>query len=685
MYTYSKMSTQNNKEEKPMLEDQEKVDIRIDDDQEEIDKKRVELWVDRFTRAENFRRPFIDRNMRMYKLYRAYRAASNYAYGTSLMPPTGFEIIETVKPRLASAEITVDIYPTKKADAENDSIGSWDQLIEYNLQKIDFDDNKIEWINSMLMYGNGILQLMWEGGPNGDPYIEIVDNFLFYPDPQAMKGLQNSRWEIKQSFKSKGVIGKAEEKRGENMLYTVIEKDEETGEMKEVSLIKSAKWKDINVGTSTPDDPRKQRYEINTLKMGQIDDRIKKDNAIDQTSGHGSSTPDKTAGENVIEIWECWDHVENKLITIFNRQVAVRNQDNPYMNINEGQCFIDLPNITLNHEYYAMGLLEPVETTIHEIADSRNQAMDDIVFSLDPIRKVKKGSGIKDSDIRHAPGAIWYLQKADDVVIERGPEISRQWVEKDTLLRREIQSSLALSEYTQGRPSSSQEPSSKVEILLQQTNIRFSLLVRQMEIAITKVVNSLIQMNQEFLGEDKAFRITGKGIRWGEFSTKDKEIGVDAFVSIKPKKEKSEEQEAKEVLEMYKLFIVDDKPEEGQPLQKAAWTKKKNLLQKMIVEKLGYEEYVDILAPEIQEEDPKPVPTPEVPGAGQTEGNQPIVIPTGPAAGIADNPVPELLKQGMPGPEALLPPEGATTDQTQPTQGGFLANLVARAKGIIKR
>ena len=96
-------------------------------------------------------------------------------------------------------------------------------------------------------------------------------------------------------------------------------------------------------------------------------------------------------GEKTIEIWGCWDHIEGKLQAVFNRNILVRNDDNPYAKVNNGQVFIDLPDITLNWEYYAMGHLEPVETTIHEIADSRNQAMDDIVFSLDPIRKVEKG------------------------------------------------------------------------------------------------------------------------------------------------------------------------------------------------------------------------------------------------------------------------------------------------------
>lgn len=662
------MAEQNETETRPdtKLPDQAAVDLKSEDTLEEKERKLVQLWCSRFDRAETFRRPFIDRNLRMYKLYRAYRAASNYAYGTSLMPPTGFEIIETIKPRLAAAEIEVDIMPIDEENAESDGLNRWDDLIAYDFQVMEFEDKKIEWINAQLMFGNGIAQIMWDGDENGDPYMEIVDNFLFYPDPQAMKRLKNSRWEIKQGFKSKAVIERAEKKRGENPMYTVDEIDENTQEVVTVPLIKSKRWKKIGEGSSTPDDPRRQRYEINTLKMGQIDDGHVKDRAIDETSGKGSTTPDKMAGDNVMEIWECFDHVEGKLVTVFNRTDITRNEDNPYKNINEGQCFIDLPDITLNWEYYAMSHLEPVETTIHEMADSRNQAMDDIVFSLDPIRKVKKGSGYKDSDLVHKPGAIWYVAKADDVVIERGPEISRQWVEKDSILRREVQSSLALSEYTTGRPASSQEPSSKVEILLAQTNIRLSLIVRQMEIAFTELVMALIQMNKEFLGEEKSIRLVGKKLKWSKFTKEDKNIPVDARVSIKPKREKSAEQETKEVFEMYKMFVADAKPEGGDEEEMETWRNKKDALERLIVEKMGYEAYIDILVPDRTKK--KVVP----PVA------QPVAV-QGPAQmAPAENPI-QAIKQGLPGPEAIIPQEGVEN----PGQG-ILQSLMAKARGLIK-
>ena len=306
----------------------------------------------------------------MYKLYRAYRDARNYAYNTNLMPPTGFEIIETVKPRLASAQVKVNIYPTKKEDVESPVLAKWDDLIEYNFQEMELDDKKIKWINSQLTFGNGIIQIMWAGSFLD---IEVVDNWLFYPDPKAMNRLKNSRWEIKQSFKSKAVLLQEEKERGDHgRLY---DKD---------------KLEKIEDEQPTGDDPRRDRYQINTLKMGQIDDGRQKKSDIQPS--RGSSGSDKEYSERTVEIWECWDHVEKKLQVIMNRKHLVRDEENPYLGIRGGRVFIDLVDIALNWEFYAMGHLEPVETTIHEIADSRNQAMDDIVYSLDPIRKVKNGS-----------------------------------------------------------------------------------------------------------------------------------------------------------------------------------------------------------------------------------------------------------------------------------------------------
>jgi hypothetical protein len=615
----------------------------------------VEVWKRRFKQAEDFRRPYDSRNLRMYKIYRAYRGwNSNYAYNTNLMPPTGFEIIETVKPRLAAAKINTRILPTKKEDINSPSLNKWDNLIHYYFDVMNFQDKKMEWIDAQLKFGNGVAQFWWEGE---EPAMEVCDNWLLYIDPQAKGRLKNARWIMKRSWKEKEIIQADEKERGEDKIY-----NEKLVELENMAV---------------NDDPRQERNRIANLKMGQIDDATRRDNSQDTGSGEAKIEDSYYKG---IELWECYDFVKQELVTIGNREAVIRQDENPYKEINQdrnrGNTFVDLPCISMPWEYYGMSLLEPVETTIYEIADGRNQAMDNIVLNLDPIRKVRKSKGYKDEDFKSGPGAIWWLDRADDVVTERPPEMSRSWIDKDEILRREIQTSLALSEYTQGMPKSAQEPMGKVELLLMQTNIRFSMLVRQMENAFTDMIGILIEMSQKFLTEEKAFKIVGKDFDFDEFTTKDKEVNVDARVEVVPKKEKSPEQEAMEVKEMYKMFVLDQTPPpDASPEKKFKWEKKKAEMERPILEKTGYEEYEDLLVDEPTME----TPPPQMEGV-MPEGEMPVVANEG--EGLMDPSISPLVQQPekielLPQEEVAMPQ--ATTSMTEPSQG-LIARLLQRFK-----
>lgn len=619
------------------------------DTPEEAERKVIAIWQGRFTRSENYRRAHIDRMMRMYKLYRAYRDATNYAYGTNIMPPVGFEIIETVKPRLASADIQVTLQPTKKDFIDDPLIGEWETLIDYDLgvlgDNMGFDDIKIFWINAMLIYGNGYVQLSWSGDQNGHPYAEVVDNFVLYVDPKATNRMLDSRYEIKQSWKDKAIIVEEEKLRGEYSLY-------------DAAKITTLEDKPIVL------DPRVDRANLNTMRMAQINDGKLRGQATD--NGPGTGATDKNVGEKQIEIWECFDHVTHKLVVIMNRESVVRDEENPYLKIRGGRMFIDMPDISLNWEQFAMSHLEPVETTIYEMADSRNQAMDDIVFSLDPIKKIKKGKGYKPSDFVHAPGAVWELDNVTDVTIERGPEISNAWVEKDNILRQSIQTALALSEYTQGIPQSGSEPASKVEILLLQTNIRFSLLVRQMEIAFTDLVNAMIQMNQEFLGDEMEYRITGTKISFKSFGPDAKQIGLDARVDIAPKQEKTPQQEANETGALYKALVDNDIPANGAtPEELADYKRRKRVLQKMLIRSFGRDKFVD----EIMGDEP-------IAAVAEPKAMKPAprLAPVKNEGMAPDAPVAAQLEQPVPSPIQLLSPEAGGTSSNP--QGG-LARLLA--------
>ncbi len=569
------------------------------------DEKLIAKWKKRFKRAKDFRDPFQAKWLRMYQLTRAYQSKSNYAYKTRLMPPIAFEIVQTVISRLITAKRKTRILPREKSDADSDSIKSWDDLVNYDFDIIKLKKKLRRWLDSSVTYGNGIAMVPWrndgdEDGDYDDPDLIIEDLWHLLPAPEATDWQDGLPWLIRRKVKTFEKIKKL--KKAE------AKKEEKDRVYKNLEYI---------TGREDVEDWTKERYEINTKKMAQI--------AGSDTKEEGEETPDKIKGEKNVEIWEIWDWEEQQLITIFNKEVLVRDEENPYKNINKGKIFIDLPDHELNWELWAMGHIEPVETTILEIADLRNQRMDDVILNLDPVIKIKKNSGIKKNDIIFAPGAIWEMNRTDDVIVERPPVISGMGITEDTLMRKEIERTLALSEYMQGVPMGKQEPAKKVETLLGQGNLRLGLNAAAVSDALTQLANILIQLNQEFLTEDKLYRIVGDEVDFKEFKTADKEVKVDAIVEIEPVFPPNKQERMAEVLMLYDKLVAEDKPDPKNPKAVEQWLTRKRTLQEMMLEEMGREAFKEKLLGKEEEIKIEKKPVPEktsVPAEGE-EAPQP--------------------------------------------------------------
>jgi hypothetical protein len=189
---------------------------------------------------------------------------------------------------------------------------------------------------------------------------------------------------------------------------------------------------------------------------------------------------------------------------------------------------------------------------------------------------------------------------------------------------------LAISEYAMGIPKSAQEPMGKVELLLMQSNIRFSGLVDEFSEAMTQLVNNLIEMNVEFLTKDKSYRLLGTNeVEFKEFKKSDKKVKVDAKVEIEPKVEKLPEQRKAESITLYKMFVAEDKPDPGDAEAIKQWKIRKRTLQKLILEEFDKEEYEDlILGPEEKIEEKAPT-TPPIEAPASPIIAPPIGGPTG--------------------------------------------------------
>lgn len=281
-------------------------------------------------------------------------------------------------------------------------------------------------------------------------------------------------------------------------------------------------------------------------------------------------------------------------------------------------------------EFWATGHIEPVETTILEIADLRNQRMDDVTLMLDPVVKIRKDSGITKNDIVFSPGAIWELRKMDDAVIERPPEISLMGANEDNMLRDEISKTLALGEYMQGMPQSTSEPLGKVAMLLGQSNLRLSMNAQNIGVALTQLANLLIEMNQEFLDEDKLYRIVGEEVTFKEFKQSDKKVMVDAIVEVEPIIPPDRNTRLNQVLMLYDKLIAQDKADPNNADEVTRWMKRKRTLQKMMLSELDLEQYEEaLLGPDTE---PKAMPQQTAPVApvSPAQPGQPPIPPIQP-------------------------------------------------------
>ena len=561
----------------------------------ERDTELLTKWKARFKRAKEFREPYQAKWLRMYRLYRAYQHKQNYAYNTRLMPPIAFEIVKTVVSRLATAKRKTRVIPRDKTDIESTALGSWSDLVNYDFDIIELAKKLPNWIESSVLYGNGIAKLAWKvinrKRSDGtvktiydDPTMILCDLWDFLPAPETEDLQDGCPWLIHRIVKAKEKISKEEENRGDNKIYKNLE-------FCEPKIVED--WK-------------KERYEINSKKMSQIDGDIKR-----ADTGEQKVLPVKNDQEKQLELWECWDYEEDQLIVIANGEVVIRDDENPYLDVNNGHIFVDLPDMSLLWEFWATGHVEPVESTIMEIADLRNQRMDDVILMLDPVVKIRKDTGITKNDIIFSPGAVWELRKMDDVVIERPPDISLMGVNEDRLLRDEISRTLALGEYLQGLPQSSSEPLGKVAMLLGQSNLRLSMNAQNISNALTTVANILIQLNREFIGEDKLYRIVGSNVDFKEFRSEDKKIQVDAIVEVEPVIPPDKQARLNQILLLYDKLIAQDKPDPNNQTDIKHWLIRKRALQKMILEELDLDQYVDILlGPELVQKQEETIITP---------------------------------------------------------------------------
>ncbi len=605
------------------------------------EQKVISKWQSRYKLAVAHKEAQRAKLLRLYGIYRGYRSESLYPYPVTYMPPVGIEIVQTFVSRLAPAKRKVRIVPGDPKDVKaNDIFENWKLLMRYDFDKIKINQLLITWLTDVGTYGDGLVKFMWNAG-SGDPSRYLVDLWNDLPAPESTD--EYIPWRIERIIKKKSAIKRAEESRS-------------------VKIYKNLEC----VGGSRVEDWAYERYQLDTKKMSKID---KGADGILETNKTGTLGNDRHQdGADDVEIWECWDYEEDRLVVIMQGQVLTRDDENPYSGINGGNIYVKMSDIKVSQSYWSTGHIEPVESTILELSDHKSQRMYDIALNMSPVVKIKKDAGIKKSEIVFGPNRKWELKDPhNDVVIDRPPQIGAEAYKEEESLRNEIQRALAMGEYQQGQPMQANEPMGKVAMLIGQSNQRLALNAQNLAEAMTTMVTILIQMKQKFLDAGKFMRITGaENVDFVQFTQAEKDIKVDAIVDVDPVVPPDQQTRLNMLLMMLDRLVASG-PDDKTPEAVDQFKLRKYVIWKMILEEMDKSQYSDQLIGKM----PQPTvvaPTPLTPGlAGQQVDPpapaSPELVPARPQAGKpVPGPIPLMEAiSPSPRPQAAQPavPKGA--------------------------
>jgi len=458
-------------------------------DEEEL----LELVVSKFTTAETFRRPYVEKWDRFYKYYRGYREKKSFPWLSNLFVPVAYMTVETLLPRIMATifgpKFVVKILPREAADVEHAKLV--EELLKYQFDLMGAFNKFYVWIKDMLLYGTAVMKVCWEyrttkwvgsepkyflGFKTGDqqiektvvdydgPYIEPIDLYDFYVDPSATD-IKNADWCIQRVWRN----------------YDYLVQKQKENKYKNIEKVKP--------GLSELEGVIKRiRAEVSGLPItGTEEDKYK------------------------VELLEYWEN--NRLIVVAQRSVIIRNEtSNPYWH--RQKPFVVIKDIEMPHEFYGIGEIEPIESLIHERNELRNQAMDNVKSIVNKVLIANRNADIDYDRLEenNRPGGVILTDDINALRYLEATNIVGDLYRQDAMLIKDIQDATAMAEWTIGVAPMRAETATAVMHIQQAAMTRFTLKIQNViQNGIIELIRMLIAMNQQFLDKTKAIRILGRG------------------------------------------------------------------------------------------------------------------------------------------------------------------------------
>lgn len=501
--------------------------------------------LEKYKEADDYRQPKEENLKEYYQLYRSYREEREDDK-SNLFIPYVFGLVETVVPRIVDTIFSKRPFlkPLPNEPSDIEASEAMEVLLDYQLQKSRFQEKTIDWVKQGCIYGKGYVKVFWDkqtekqvkkkqrtfanaidfikqaqirGTDNISSYIEVeeeitkyeganielCDRLDIYLDPFA-EDIENARYIIQKSLKPVKHI--------KDMI--------KSGVYNEISDKKLEELEESTAGNDTED------FSV-----------IQRQTDIDQ-----ASNPQNSVG--MVEILEYWE--DNRVITIANEKILLRNEPNPFHH--KKKPYVALIDTKVPKESDGIGEIEPNRYLQAELNTNRNQRIENVKYSINnamfydaqaieeediEIDKPNKKIGVRNRGQKSLRDLVYPMPK---------PQVPSHAYTEEDIIKQDMQETSGVTKYVRGIQPSGSATATEITSLQREANYRFKQKIRNAVIAIEKVGEFYVALNQQFLDEQQYIRISGdreKDLQFmqkqdfGDPALQGKELGY-SFLNVAP-------------------------------------------------------------------------------------------------------------------------------------------------------
>ena len=498
---------------------------------EELEKRVIKTVMESLAEAEEDRDQRAKDWVIYYKFYRGvYDFKNDFPFKNQMVPPLAFSIVETITPRLINGIFgSRKFLATIPQDDETDPVQAeqvGDLLLYQCHKEINIVPRLTPWMKSAAIYGTAVCQVGWSertekvfkrktgivpgSGPypiaggieeqveikKSQPTVEPLILYDFWIDPRVSgpDAIQDAAYCIRR-----------EDVRPSELSRRM--KDETSGYMMRPEVLKSDFAASSGGASNEETEYRDQQRTAIGLPSLWGDMPTSRRNKPIELLHYWGEFQETDTGE--------WKDV---VITVANRKVAVRYEENPFGGMKPLISFVPTPD---SCEFYGIGEVEAVDSLLEAYICWFNQAYDNVALSLSPMW-LTRGEAILDIDeiMNPKPGAIVRVDPKfagglhlDDVAkpMEAPSLPTSGWRMEDTI-KQLVDRTVGQYDYTRGDTSdTANSTATGISAIIGEANARFQSKIQVCQYQfITQLGKWLLRLNARYLPPDKVIRILGE-------------------------------------------------------------------------------------------------------------------------------------------------------------------------------